>query len=87
MKDLNGNQIKIDFNVGAIGDRPDRQDTTIPGECHSPLHMQPKSLSSFISGYKSTTFKKNPLKWEMDKENPLNNPVGANGVHPLNYET
>ena len=20
----------------------------------------------------------NPLKWEMDKENPLNNPVGAN---------
>ena len=37
MKDLNGNQIKIDFNVGAIGDRPDRQDTTIPGECHSPL--------------------------------------------------
>ena len=57
------------------------------GECHSPLHMQPKSLSSFISGYKSTTFKKNPLKWEMDKENPLNNPVGANGVHPLNYET
>jgi len=87
--------IKNDINVGANG--------------HLPLHMKPKSISSFIVGFKSIVTKKinilrntpklpvwqrnyfehiirnnkemneireyiinNPLKWDLDKENPNN---------------
>ena len=90
-------------------ERPDPNKTVVGANGRSPLRMKPKSLSSFIAGYKSICTKRinelrnttgvpvwqrnyhehiirneeelnrireyiinNPLKWELDKENPRN---------------
>lgn len=46
-------------NVGANGGSPDNNGNVLPmGECHSPLQMKPKSLSSFVSGLKSSVTKR-----------------------------
>jgi putative transposase len=54
--------IFIDQFVGANGGLPVNEeakgDKQERANCHSPLHMKPRSLSSFVSGFKSSVSRK-----------------------------